>query len=90
VKRQRLSMETGVQGGDASARVRAAILDYLAHNRDAADTVRGIMNWWLPMGDFDVDSSTVERVLEQLAAEGLVSVTRLADGTVVYRRPACP
>jgi hypothetical protein len=48
------------------------------------------MNWWLAMDDFDADSSTVERVLEQLATEGLVSVTRLADGTVVYRRPTGP
>jgi Fe2+ or Zn2+ uptake regulation protein len=83
-------METGVQGSDASARVRVAILDYLAHNHDAADTVRGIMNWWLPPEDSSVDRSTVEHVLDQLAAEGFVSATRLADGTVIYRRLAAP
>jgi hypothetical protein len=83
-------METGVQGDDASARVRAAILGYLAHNHDAADTVRGIMNWWLPPEDRGVDRGMVEGVLEQLATEGFVSVTRLADGTVFYRRLATP
>ncbi|HEY4114154.1 MAG TPA: hypothetical protein VGM17_08855 [Rhizomicrobium sp.] len=86
---QHLSMETGVEGGgDVSARVRAAILDYLVHNDDAADTVRGVMNWWLPPEDRGIDSETVERVLEELAAGGFVSVTRLADGTVFYRRLA--
>jgi Fe2+ or Zn2+ uptake regulation protein len=64
------------------------ILHYLAQNHDAADTVRGIMSWWLPPQDRNADRAIVERVLEKLAAEGFVAVTRLADGTVFYHRLA--
>jgi hypothetical protein len=48
------------------------------------------MNWWLPPEDRCIDLGTVERVLEQLAAGGFVSMTQLADGTVFYRRLAKP
>lgn len=73
-------------GDETGRRVRAAILDYLDHNRAAADSIRGIMNWWLPPETRTTDVAVVERVLEQLVASGLVTATALADGTVFYRR----
>jgi Fe2+ or Zn2+ uptake regulation protein len=76
-----------VQGDGASAHVRAAILDYLEHNRDAADSARGINTCWLPPDGRPTDIETVERVLDDLVKKGLVVATCLADGTVVYRRP---
>jgi hypothetical protein len=76
-----------VQRDEPAASVRAGILAYLEHNRDAADTLRGIVNWWLRPQDRNTDRAIVEQVLEELAAEGFVVVTRLADGTVFYSRP---
>lgn len=68
------------------ARLREAILDYLQRNPEAADTLRGIVNWWLPAEPARIEASRVERALEQLVAEGLVVKSVLVEGTVLYAR----
>ena len=72
------------------ARVRMAILAYLEHHGDAADTREGIADWWLPVDQRAVDRAVVGRALEMLVAEGLLRVARLGDGTVLYRRASTP
>ncbi|MBK5124389.1 hypothetical protein IQ288_31630 [Burkholderia sp. R-69980] len=61
-------------------------MSYLAHHPDAADTVRGIVNWWLPAGQNDVSPGDVERALAQLVDEGRVTRCVLPDETVLYGR----
>ena len=68
------------------ARLRAAILDYLRRNPDAADTLGGIVSWWLPAESVRFDASRVERVLEELVREGFVVKSVLVEGTVLYAR----
>ena len=68
------------------ARLREAILHYLQQNPNAADTVEGIMRWWLK--DKQNDAAKIEQALEQLVAEGLVETTSLVDGTTLYMRGA--
>jgi Fe2+ or Zn2+ uptake regulation protein len=68
------------------ARVRAAILDYLAQHGNAADTREGIADWWLPAEHRASDRGVIERSLETLVADGLLQEGRLIDGTVLYRR----
>lgn len=68
------------------ADLRDVILHYLQNNARAADSLEGIMNWWLPPTYGKVDAARVEKALEQLIAEGLVRKTGLVDGTVLYRR----
>jgi hypothetical protein len=59
----------------------ARILAYLAERPTAADSPRGIAEWWL--GGV-VDIAAVEVALEALAAEDLVRAETLADGTRVW------
>jgi Fe2+ or Zn2+ uptake regulation protein len=61
-----------------------AILHYLAQHPDAADTVSGIANWWLPDAQRNVSERTIQRALERLVAHGKVKKNRLAGGTVLY------
>jgi Fe2+ or Zn2+ uptake regulation protein len=72
------------------ALVRAAILDYLEHHGDAADTREGITDWWLPVQQRAMDRAVIERALETLVADGLLEVARLVDGTILYRRASAP
>lgn len=69
-----------------NARVRAAILDYLRRNPGAADTLEGIVRWWLPAEPVRFDASRAERTLEQLVREGFVVKSVLVEGTVLYAR----
>ena len=68
------------------ARLREAIIEYLQRNPEAADTLGGIVNWWLPARPVRVETSWVERALEQLVAEGLAVKSVLVGGTVLYAR----
>ena len=74
----------------SDVRVRAAILDYLVHNGNAADTLEGIVSWWLPVGQRNVDRARVESILGRLVADGAVKATSLVDGTVLYSRGSIP
>jgi Fe2+ or Zn2+ uptake regulation protein len=79
--------ETSVQNDEADvARVRTAILDYLAQHASAADTQEGITHWWLPVDQRTTNRTVIERALDTLVADGLLEGTRLIDGTVLYRR----
>jgi hypothetical protein len=79
--------ESAVQGDeDGVVRLRAALVDYLAHHGSAADTLEGIMDWWLPAEHRTVDPRTVEQVLVSLVSDGEAAVSKLVDGKVLYRR----
>lgn len=68
------------------ARLREAILDYLQRNPEAADTLGGIVSWWLRDKPVRLKASRVERALEQLVAEGFAVKSVLVEGTVLYAR----
>ena len=60
------------------------ILNYLRAHPQAADTVAGIVEWWLPRR---LHAEAVERVqaaLDELVAQGWVEKITLIDGTVLY------
>ncbi|WP_291991214.1 hypothetical protein [Candidatus Accumulibacter sp. ACC007] len=62
-----------------------AILRYLYSHPDAADTVDGICEWWLPR-HWRVDTRCVEAALLRMLAQGLVRRRENADRHVVYLR----
>jgi Fe2+ or Zn2+ uptake regulation protein len=64
--------------------LRDAILEYLQRNPDAADTLRGVMDWWLPAEHRATQAQALEQALEQLVALQLVVRTELPDGTILY------
>jgi hypothetical protein len=61
------------------------ILAYLRAHPQASDSLEGIVSWWLP-ARFSAARDVVQDSLDRLVARALVERTRLADGTVVYRR----
>jgi hypothetical protein len=66
------------------ARLRGAILRYLRAHPQAADTMAGIVEWWLPQY---LHAEAVERVqaaLDELVAQGWVDKITLIEGTVLY------
>ena len=69
-----------------SADVAGELLDYLRERPNAADTLDGIMNWWLPRQRYETERRKVEQALDELVARGLVVKNRLDDGTVLYSR----
>ncbi len=63
-----------------------AVLHYLRNNPNAADSLQGIINWWLPKQGYEkAGIENVYQALEQLIAAGVVEKVPLVDGTVLYR-----
>jgi hypothetical protein len=61
-----------------------AIVRYLTDHPDAADSLRGIRQWWLGARFLDVSDTQVRSTLEGLVQARRIGRTRLADGTEVY------
>jgi hypothetical protein len=53
-------------------------------NPRAAETLRGIVQWWLMQQRFEEAWHTVELALGQLMEEGVVKRTILPDGGALY------
>jgi hypothetical protein len=60
---------------------------FLANPR-AAETLRGIVQWWLMQQRFEEAWYTVELALSQLIEEGVVKRTTLPDGGALYSSAA--
>lgn len=69
----------------AELAIRQAILDRLKSAPRFADTLEGIVKWWLPRKHIEATPETVERLLHKLVQEGLLVSHNLPDGTVLYR-----
>jgi hypothetical protein len=63
-----------------------AILRYFAEHPDAADSVTGIEQWWLPGEGVHVEAGELHAALDWLVEHGRVRRARLPDGTEVYSR----
>ncbi len=72
------------QDEPALARLSDEILSYLRAHPQAADTVDGIVEWWLPRQRHDEAVDRVQHALDELVARGLVDKITLVDGTVLY------
>jgi hypothetical protein len=64
--------------------VEHAVLAYLDRHPDAADTLDGIVRWWLPRQHVDTGRERIERVLGGLVERGELRCDRLPDGAVLY------
>lgn len=61
-----------------------AITLYLKAHPNAADSVDGIMQWWLPQQQNPVDINDLQQVLDYLVETKAVSRTALLDGRMLY------
>lgn len=64
--------------------VRRSVLAYLRSHPQAADTLRGIVNWWLPRQRLETGCRRIEQVLGELVNAGLLRRDQLPDGEVLY------
>jgi len=64
--------------------VERAVLAYLHRHPDAADTLDGIVSWWLPQQRYETERERIERVLSVLVERGELRCDRLPDGAVLY------
>lgn len=70
----------------AEEAVAREIRHYLDAHPEAADTIDGVMQWWLSPATATASPETVRRALDRLvAAEEIVSRV-LVDGAIVYGR----
>src|SRR5262245_8306078 len=66
--------------------VAGEIRRYLDAHPDAADTVDGVLQWWLSRASASASHETVEHALDVLVAAGEIVRRSHADGTVIYTR----
>ncbi len=59
---------------------------YLDAHPDAADTIDGVIQWWLSPASASASRDTVRRSLARLIAAAEVVSHILVDGAVVYAR----
>jgi len=60
-----------------------AITHYLKAHPNAADSVEGIMQWWLPQQN-PVDMDDLQHALDFLVETSVLSKTVLLDGRMLY------
>lgn len=64
--------------------IEEAVLSYLGRHPNAADTLDGIANWWLPRQRLVTAQARIEAVLLQLVDEGVLQMRRLPNGAALY------
>jgi hypothetical protein len=69
---------------DAAQRIRKAILNYVRRHPNAADTVAGILERWLPRGHVAVPPDRVVAILQQMVADGELRMRRLPGRRVLF------
>lgn len=81
---------------DDDGEVGRSILGYLRSHPRAADTLCGIVNWWLPRQRLETGFQHIEHVLDELVKTGQLDRHPLPDGEVLYamktrtgKRPSC-
>jgi len=65
-------------------RLAALIRRHLANNPDSADTLEGVVNWWL-IDQGAQDAKKVEIALDLLIRQQALRKIVNRDGTVIYR-----
>lgn len=61
------------------------ILRYLEQNPNAADTIEGILEWWLPRQSIYDEEKVVEQALDRLVKQNLIVTTLSSDAHKHYR-----
>ena len=64
--------------------IERSVLAYLHQHPQAADTLRGIVHWWLPQQRYESGCQHIERVLDELVTRGVLRRDPLPHGDALY------
>ena len=62
------------------------IARYLRDHPEAADSLDGIRQWWLPRIRLHEANAQIEEAVQELLDRGVIVRQVIPDGTVLYRR----
>lgn len=71
-------------GGDNRVEIEKTVVAYLGNHPLAADTVDGIVAWWLPQQRYETARTRIEQALVHLVEIGVLRRDRLPDGAELY------
>ncbi len=64
---------------------RREIIEYLRSHPEAADTVDGILDWWIPAQRHENAKNEIQQALHELVEQGLIEEVVLGNGNRLYR-----
>jgi hypothetical protein len=70
---------------DSISEVSLKLLRYLEQNQNAADTVEGIVEWWVPKQALYEEEKVVQRALDDLVKRNLLLTNESSDARKHYR-----
>jgi DNA-binding PadR family transcriptional regulator len=79
-------MTTSDDDADKDREIEQTVLSYLQRHPQAADTLDGIVRWWLPQQRYSVAQARIEAALRRLVSQGLIRQRRLPTGDALYVR----
>jgi hypothetical protein len=71
-------------GSTDSAEIEDVVIGYLHDHPNAADTLDGIVQWWIPQQRYENSRTYIECVLVRLVAAGLLTREHLPGGIELY------
>lgn len=66
---------------------KAEVMRYLERAPQAADTIDGIVDWWLHLQRLRTARAAVSAAVDELVTEGRLARIEHPDGTVLYALP---
>lgn len=64
---------------------RMEIVEYLHAHPSAADTVDGVIQWWLPLQRYETARDVIQKALDDLVEEGIIEYVKTGDDRRVFR-----
>lgn len=64
---------------------RLEVLAYLHAHPSAADTLDGIIQWWLPLQRYEMAKDIIQRALDDLVEQGIVDYVETSGGRRIFR-----
>ena len=74
------------EGGsdDTGREIEMTVVGYLRSHPEAADTLDGIVAWWLPLQRYALEKARIEAALTRLVDAGVLRRDPLPDGEKLY------
>ncbi len=60
------------------------ILHYLTEHPDAKDTLEGILKWWTPKSQAEIDGKAIQEVLDFLVSKGWLTKREIFPSPKIY------